>query len=221
MQLALHTLGTSYPVDWVTVHDTDVDGTASFNVNAAAKLAGATPFKRPENAQFLPGANFQTFYFDPTGDTDSGAGTSALAARGSWGSIFRVDLDEDRNTGTSSIFALGDAAHASFDNLTFADEHTLLATEDRGDTLHAELNTLDSVWAFDLDGSPARRFIALGRDHLSLSKGEDNEPTGLHVSAGGTSADDLPGTINNLVNSRGFLTRQHGENVLWEIIKNH
>jgi len=221
VQLALHTLGTSYPVDWVTVHDTDVDGTASFNVNAAAKLAGATPFKRPENAQFLPGANFQTFYFDPTGDTDSGAGTSALAARGSWGSIFRVDLDEDRNTGTSSIFALGDAAHASFDNLTFADEHTLLATEDRGDTLHAELNTLDSVWAFDLDGSPARRFIALGRDHLSLSKGEDNEPTGLHVSAGGTSADDLPGTINNLVNSRGFLTRQHGENVLWEIIKNH
>jgi len=29
-QLALHTLGTSYPVDWVTVHDTDIDGFASF-----------------------------------------------------------------------------------------------------------------------------------------------------------------------------------------------
>jgi hypothetical protein len=218
-QLALHTLGSSYPVDWVTVHDTDVDGTADFNANTAAKAAGATPFKRPENAQFLPGANFQTFFFDPTGDTDSLAGTPALAARGSWGSIFRVDLSEDRNSGTISIFVLGDAVHASFDNLTFADDHTLLAAEDRGDTLHGELNTLDSVWAYDLDGSTARRFIALGRDHLSVNKGEDNEPTGLHVSAGGTSADDLPGTLNNLVNSRGFVTRQHGENVLWEIVR--
>jgi hypothetical protein len=220
-QLALHTLGTSYPVDWVTVHDTDVDGTASFDANAAAKAAGATPFKRPENAQFLPGSDFRTFFFDPTGDTDSGAGTPALAARGSWGSIFRVDLAEDRGSGTISIFVLGDADHASFDNLTFAGEHTLLAAEDRGDTLHGELNKLDSVWAFDTNGStPARRFIALGRDHISVTKGEDNEPTGLHVSAGGVSADDLPGTINNLVNSRAFLTRQHGENVLWEIIKN-
>src|SRR5439155_24446722 len=107
-QLALHTLGTSYPVDWVTVHNTDTDGTASFSANAAAKAAGATPFKRPENAQFLPGSNFLTFFFDPTGDTDATSGnTPALAQRGSWGSIFRVDLNSDRNTGTISIFVLG------------------------------------------------------------------------------------------------------------------
>jgi hypothetical protein len=219
-QLALHSPGTSYSVDWVTVHDTDVNGTASFDANAAAKAAGATPFKRPENAQFLPGSNFQTFFFDPTGDTDAGAGTPALAARGSWGSIFRVDLDSDRNTGKISIFYRGNAEHASFDNLTFADDHTLLATEDRGDTLHAQLNRLDSVWAFATDGSsPVRRFIALGRDHISANAGEDNEPTGLHLSAGGLSVDELPGTINNLVDSRGFLTRQHGENVLWEIVR--
>jgi hypothetical protein len=219
-QLALHTPGTSYPVDWVTVHDTDVDGTASFDANAAAKAAGATPFKRPENAQFLPGSNFLTFFFDPTGDTDAGAGTPALAARGAWGSIFRVDLNSDRLSGRISIFVLGDAQHASFDNLTFADDHTLLAAEDRGDTLHLQLNTLDSVWAYATDGSAAvRRFIALGRDNLSLTKGEDNEPTGLHVSAGGLTVDQMPGTLNNLVNSRGFLTRQHGENVLWEIRK--
>ena len=219
-QLALHTPGTSYPVDWVTVHDTDVDGTASFDANAAAKAAGATPFKRPENAQFLPGSNFLTFFFDPTGDTDAGAGTPALAARGAWGSIFRVDLNSDRLSGRISIFVLGDAQHASFDNLTFADDHTLLAAEDRGDTLHLQLNTLDSVWAYATDGSAAvRRFIALGRDNLSLTKGEDNEPTGLHVSGGGLTVDQLPGTLNNLVNSRGFLTRQHGENVLWEIRK--
>ncbi len=175
-QLALHTLGTSYPVDWVTVHDTDIDGFASFGANTAAKKAGATPFKRPENAQFLPGCGFFTFFFDPTGDTDAGSGnTPALAARGSWGSIFRVDLDQDRNTGKISIFVLGDAAHASFDNLTFADDDTLLAAEDRGDTLHTQINTLDSVWAFATDGSAApRRFVALGRDHVSVG-GEDNE----------------------------------------------
>ena len=217
-QLALHTPGTSYSVDWVTIHDTAVDGTADFDANAAAKAAGATPFKRPENAQFLPGSGFQTFFFDPTGDTDSRAGTPALAARGSWGSIFRVDLDSDRETGKISIFVLGDAAHASFDNLSFSDSNTLLAAEDRGDTLHTQLNTLDSVWAYAIDGSAsARRFIALGRDGASITKGEDNEPTGLHVSSGSLSAADLPGTLNDLENARGFLTRQHGENVLWEI----
>jgi len=220
-QLKLHTPGTSYPVDWVTVHDTDVDGTASFSANALAKAAGATPFKRPENAQFLPGSGFRTFFFDPTGDTDADAGsTPALAARGAWGSIFRVDLAEDRNTGTISIFVLGDADHASFDNVTFADDHTLLAAEDRGDTLHKQLNKLDSVWAFATDGSAGpRRFVALGRDSLSLAKGEDNEPTGLHVSVGSTSVSGLPGTLNNLDHPRAFLTRQHGENILWEIRK--
>jgi hypothetical protein len=135
-------------------------------------------------------------------------------------SIFRVDLAQDRNTGTISIFVLGDADHASFDNLTFADGNTLLAAEDRGDTLHTQLNKLDSVWAFATDGSAApRRFVALGRDHLSVIEGEDNEPTGLHVSAGGTSVSDLPGTWNNLTNSRAFLTQQHGENQLWEIVR--
>jgi Bacterial protein of unknown function (DUF839) len=220
-QLALHMPGTSYPVDWVTIHDTDIDGTQSFDANAAAKNAGATPFKRPENAQFMPGSNFLTFFFCPTGDTDSRAGTPALAARGSWGSIFRVNLNEDRNSGTISIFVLGDAEHASFDNLTFGDENTLLATEDRGDTLHKELNRLDSVWAFFVDGSSSpKRFVALGRDHESIAHDEDNEPTGLHVSSGGVTVSDFPGTANNLVNARGFLTRQHGDNVLWEIVRN-
>jgi hypothetical protein len=103
----------------------------------------ATPFKRPVNAQFLTGSNFQTFFFDPTGDTNANAGTLDLAAGGSWGSIFRVDLNSDREAGSVS----GDAIHASFDNLTFADANTLLVAEDRGDTLHSELNRLDSIWA--------------------------------------------------------------------------
>ena len=222
-QLLLHTPGTSYPVSWVTVHDTDVDGFDAFDANAAAKAAGATPFKRPENAQFRPGSDYRTFFFCPTGDTDATAGVVPdLAARGSWGSIFRVDLRHDRNTGSISIFVLGDAAHASFDNLTFADFNTLLATEDRGDKLHDQLNTLDSVWAFPVSGhQAAKRFVALGRDATSVAGGEDNEPTGLHVSNGSPFPFAQPGSPLNLLFARGFLTRQHGDNVVWEIVKTH
>jgi Bacterial protein of unknown function (DUF839) len=234
-QLKLHTLGSSYPVEWVTVHDTDVDGTDLFDANTLAKAVGATPFKRPENAQFLPGSNFRTFFFDPTGDTNALSGEQPeLAARGVWGSIFRVDLSDEGDSGKISIFVLGDAAHASFDNLTFADANTLLAAEDRGDTLHGQLNRLDSVWAFFLDGSEPRRFVALGRDTASQVDAEffaagtpeyqnegDNEPTGLHVSRGSTAVNGMPGTLSNLENPRAFLTRQHGDNVLWEIKKSN
>jgi Bacterial protein of unknown function (DUF839) len=220
-QLQLHTPGTFYPVKWVTIHDTAVDGTEPFSANAAAKAADATPFKRPENAAFLPGSGFRTFFFDPTADTDADAGnTPELAARGSWGSIFRVDLNESRNRGKISIFVLGDADHASFDNLTFADANTLLATEDRGDMLHTQLNKLDSVWAFSVSThKSAKRLIALGRDATSVATGEDNEPTGLHVSNGNTLTFGQPGSFLNLLGARGFVTRQHGDNVTFEIVK--
>jgi len=220
-QLQLHTPGTSYPVKWVTIHDTAVDGTDTFDANAAAKSTGATPFKRPENGQFQPGSNYRTFFFCPTGDTDAVAGGNPdLAARGSWGSIFRVDLNESRNSGKISIFFLGDADHASFDNLTFGDLNTLLATEDRGDSLHLQLNTLDSVWAFSVKGRQSpKRLIALGRDATSLAGGEDNEPTGLHVSNGVPLTFTQPGSPLNLLGSRGFVTRQHGDNITFEIVK--
>jgi secreted PhoX family phosphatase len=230
-QLKLHTPGTHYPVRWVTVHDTAADGTAAFNANAAAKAAGATPFRRPENAQFLPGSGFRTFFFCPTGDTNADSGNQPdLAARGVWGSIFRVDLNDSRNSGKISIFVLGDADHSSFDNLTFADKNTLLATEDQGDGLHTQLNKLDSVWAFFLNSSRAKRFVALGRDPASeldaslagtagFQNEGDNEPTGLHVSNGNASVEGLVGTSGGLENVRAFLTRQHGENEVWEIVK--
>src|SRR5215469_16622517 len=96
-QLLLHTIGASWPVNWVTVHDTEVDGNTSFDANAMAKAAGATPFKRPENGQFQPGSNFSTFIFDITGDTNAIAGQDpVLAGRGAWGGLFRVDLSADR-----------------------------------------------------------------------------------------------------------------------------
>ncbi|HEY2852438.1 MAG TPA: hypothetical protein VGJ18_06300, partial [Gemmatimonadaceae bacterium] len=196
LQLKLHMLGTSWPVQWVLVHDTATDGFTSFSANAMAKVRGASPFKRPENAQFLPGSNFETFFFCPTGDTDAVAGAQpALAKRGTWGSIFRVDFHVRNPIGSIGIVVRGDAAHASFDNLTFADDRTLLATEDRGDPLHEQLGLLDSVWAFDVRGPKLnpRRLIALGDDSeaaaIVATGGEgDNEPTGLHVSDGDPSA---------------------------------
>src|SRR5262249_36045943 len=88
-QLKLHTLGTSWPVTWVTIHDTDLDGNAAFDANAAAKAHNATPFKRPENLQFLPGSGFNTLFFDATGDTDKRAGdVAALRKRGAYGALF-------------------------------------------------------------------------------------------------------------------------------------
>jgi hypothetical protein len=104
-----------------------------------------------------------------------------------------------------SIFVLGDAVHASFDNLTFSDDHTPLATEDRGDTLHEQLNTIPCGRS-PPTGPRARAasspWEAITRHVLG---GEDNEPTGLHVSVGGTSLSDLPGTWNNLNHARAFL----------------
>src|SRR6266542_4220559 len=176
-QLLLHTVGSSWPVQWVTIHDTEIDGTDPFDANALAKVAAATPFKRPENGQFQPGSHFQSFVFDITGDTDNTAGTDpVLAARGAWGGIFRVDLDRSRETGQISLVVLGDADHASSDNLTFVDDKdTILVGEDRGDTLHDQLNKLDSIWAYKLnsqhpDQTLVTRFLALGQDQLATDE---------------------------------------------------
>jgi hypothetical protein len=239
-QLKLHTPGSFWPVRWITVHDTGVLDSGSpqpsaFDANRAAKDAGATPFKRPENAQFLPGSGFRTLFFDPTGDTNANSGNQpALAARGAWGSIFRVDFTGD-GEGTISIFVLGTAEQSSFDNLAFTDTQTLLAAEDRGDTLHKQLNALDSIWAYDVrqnDPNP-RRFLALGRDTESEADAVlldastpgyqnegDNEPTGLHISDGSVSAEGLVGKPQNPVFSRWFFTQQHGKNAVYEIVAN-
>src|SRR6266496_3005346 len=225
-QLLLHTVGASWPLQWVTIHDTEVDGTDPFDANALAKALGATPFKRPENGQFQPGSHFQTFVFDVTGDTDNRAGTDpVLAARGAWAGIFRVDLDASRETGNISLVVLGDADHASFDNLTFVDDKdTILVAEDRGDTLHDQLNRLDSIWAYKLDKQlPDRnlvtRFLALGLDQVAgVPDEEDNEPTGLHMSEGDSRISGLIGTkVFKKDRARLFFTQQHGENNLFEV----
>jgi secreted PhoX family phosphatase len=210
-------------VQWVTIHDTQINGADPFDANALAKTAGATPFKRPENGQFQPGSHFRTFFFAITGDTDNTAGSDpVLAARGAWGGVFRVDLNGNRNSGTISLVVLGDADHASFDNVTFVDDKdTILMTEDRGDGLHAQLNKLDSIWAYKLntqhpDRNIAARFVALGLDRMATD--EDNEPTGIHMSEGDSSIHGLIGTRESRTDrARLFFTEQHGENNLFEV----
>ena len=231
-QLLLHTPGTTWAAKWVSVHDTAVSGFASFDANALAKTAGATPFKRPENLVFQPGSGFKTFFFSATGDTDQTSGSRPdLAVRGAWGSLFRVDL-LDQDTATISLFTLGDQTHAAFDNLAFADQFTLIATEDRGDNLHKQLNLLDSLWAYDVrhPNLPAKRFLALGRDPASAADAAmldaktpgfqndgDNEPTGLHISDGDPSVARLLGASAGLGSYSWFVTQQHGENTVWRI----
>src|SRR5215510_14412641 len=229
-QLKLHTPGTSHPIKWVTIATPPKNNPAPVgSATALAKAAGATPFKRPENLAWLPNSKFRTFFFTPTGDTDNPTSSVRdLAVRGSWGSIFRVDLrndedDQKKDDGSISLFFRGDRVHNSFDNINFANEHQVLAAEDRGDTLHDQLNTLDSVWAFDVRSTNPTplRFIALGRDPSASGPGqEDNEPTGVHVSNGSTTKSELLGTTDALEeNARGFFTQQHGDNTVYEFVR--
>ena len=243
---ALHS-GASQPVQWVTIHDTGTDGTAAFNANAAAKKAGATPLKRPENGKFVPGSDFRSFVVSETGDTNADAGnytytdggqTQTAASRGAWGSLLRIDLTKaGSDTGTIKTVVLGDAAHAGFDNVSFLDSSTVLAAEDRGDTLHQQLNTLDSLWSFDLTKSrgainaDAQRGEAQGRDPLATADANDhmlgrtnqndgdNEVTGIHISDGSTTAAGLLGRDDpsKAPGARGFVTQQHGANITYQL----
>ena len=222
--LALNTPGARFPARWVTVHDTATDGNASFDANALAKAAGATPFRRPENGAWQPGSNFRSFVFAATGDTNALAGqVPSLAARGSWGTLYHVQLNAAGNSGTLTVEALGDASHASFDNITWLTPDTFAAAEDRGNTLHSQLNMLDSVWAYRLGDPDPQRMLALGRDPVSeadaATGGEDNEPTGIYRSNGDVTAAGMQGTLASLSGARMFITQQHGENTLWEFVK--
>ena len=121
----MHTYGIVFNTTWVTIHDTAVDGTATFNAIAAAKAKHATPFKRPENGQFRPGSNFTEFYFDETGDTDNR--TQAGATYGGFGAIFKLVLNGDHGQ-LSLVYNAPDAVHAGFDNCAFWDaDHIVLS----------------------------------------------------------------------------------------------
>ncbi|HVX32896.1 MAG TPA: hypothetical protein VHA80_07120 [Solirubrobacterales bacterium] len=221
--------GATLRARWVTIHDTAADGTAAFDANALAKAAGATPLKRPENGKFVPGSDFTKFVFTETGDTDKAAGEYPGAAeRAAWGALLELTMPEaGASTGTVKTVVLGDETHNSFDNVTFLDSHTVLTTEDRGDTLHDQENVLDSIWSYDLDKNygeiegDAERMVALGRDPESSAAGEeDNEPTGIYVSEGGTTPGDMLGAHDPAASAgtRIFFTEQHGKNNTYEVV---
>ena len=233
---ALHTYGNSFATAWVTIHDTDVDGTTPFDANAAAKAKLGTPFKRPENGQFHPGSKFKEFFFDETGDTDSR--TEAGTAFGGFGSVFKLSQkDPSANTGTLTLFYLSDIVHSGFDNCAFITKNQIVFVEDAGDTLHTQRNALDSAYVFDVTtdyskGAQPIRMLAEGRDaSATIDSGfsgltgfqneGDNEITGFHVSNGDPSIGGILGAQTPKAFKNGwrvFYTQQHGENYTWEIL---
>lgn len=236
-QVALHTYGNSFRTQWVTIHDTAVDGNTPFVANELAKEAGATPFKRPENGQFQPGTGFSRFFFDETGDTNATSPENATA--GGWGSILELSQDgPSADTGTLTMFYKCDEAHSGLDNVTFLSRDAVTFVEDAGDTLHSQRNALDSgfVWNTQTDYSnPANqplRWLAEGRDPSATLDADnggfgtnegDNEITGVHVSDGDPSINGVLGAkVPNLDSPqwRWFYTQQHGDNQTYEVLLN-
>jgi hypothetical protein len=234
---ALHTYGNAFATTWVTIHDTDVDGATPFDANAAAKAKLGTPFKRPENGQFHPGSKFKEFFFDETGDTDSR--TEAGAAFGGFGAVFKLtQKSPSANTGTLTLFYLGDVVHSGFDNCAFLTKNQVVFVEDAGDTLHTQRNALDSAYVLDVTADYAKpanqpiRMLAEGRDpSATIDSGfsgltgfqneGDNEITGFHVSNGDPSVGGILGAQNPKPFNNGwrvFYTQQHGDNFTWEIL---
>ena len=236
----LHTYGQSFATNWVTIHDTAVDGFAPFDANGLAKSKLCTPFKRPENGQFRPGSRFGQFVFDETGDTE--ILTEAGSAYGGFGAIFMLTQRRTSDsTGTLALVFDGDATHNSFDNCAFWDQDHVVFVEDAGDTMHSERNGFDSAYLVDLNadyGNPSTippvRILALGRDtsattdsgylavpNTGFQNEGDNEITGFHVSDGDASTGGILGAKIPRPLSRGwrvFYTQQHGDNFTWEIL---
>jgi hypothetical protein len=235
----LHTYGKSFATAWVTIHDTDVDGTTPFNANDLAKAKLGTPFKRPENGQFRPGSKFRDFYFDETGDTD--ATTEVGAAAGGFGSILHLSQKSpSADSGALNLLYLSDIPHSGFDNCAFISKNKIVFVEDAGDTLHTQRNALDSAYVFDVTvdystGAQPPRILAEGRDAsatidsgfgslanvVGFQNEGDNEITGFHVSNGDPGKDGILGAQTPKLFKdgwRAFYTQQHGDNFTWEIL---
>ncbi len=234
----LHTYGLVFDTKWLTIHDNDVDGFAVFNANGLAKIKGGTPFKRPENGQFRPGSHFREFFFDETGDTN--ATSAAIPDHGGFGGVMKLTQSSPSSgSGKLTLFFKGDLERTAFDNVAFWDENRIVFVEDRGETLHAQGNALDSGWMFDARkdyssaGNQPKRIIAQGRDpsatidagflgSAGFQNDGDNEITGLHVSDGDPTVHGLLGVKEPRPFRDGwrvFYTGQHGDNITWEIIR--
>jgi len=233
-QVALHTYGNTFATKWVTVHDTATAPAGSFDANAAAKAAHATPFKRPENGVFRPGTSFREFYFDETGDTNATSPENPTA--GGWGSIMKLtQASPTADSGKLTLLYYSRHATAGLDNVQFLARDSLIAVQDMGDTLHAQSNALDSSFVFDVNadysqaGTTPVRWLAEGRDPSAtidsagggFGKNDgDNEITGIHISDGDPSVHGILGEkIPNVFHAgwRWFWNQQHGDNIAWEV----
>ncbi len=227
----LHNYAKTFTTRWVTIHDTAVDGNTPFDSNALAKAASATPFKRPENGVFAPNGRFTNFYFTETGDTN--ANTEAGSQYGGFGGIFHLNQDPRSNNGSLRLFVRGDVGHTGFDNIQFLSRDRLAVVEDAGDSLHTQRNALDSGYLYDVttnyrNGRLPTRFLAQGRDaSATIDSGcptcgndGDNEITGIHASDGDPTVHGVLGARAPKLFHNGwrlFYTRQHGDNVTFEI----
>ena len=236
----LHSYGVTFDAKWIDIHDTDVDGIAPFDANAAAKIKQATPFKRPENGVFRPGTGFREFYFTETGDTNKD--TEAGADFGGFGGIFKLSQKNgSSDSWRLTIFYKSDVAHTGFDNIAFWSKSKFVVAEDAGDRLHTQRNALDSAYLFDADTDytnpaiqpvrilaqgrdPSATFdspLANGRPHNGFQNDGDNEITGIHISDGDASVHGILGARNPRPFREGwrlFYTQQHGDNVTYEIV---
>src|SRR3954453_5460965 len=227
----VHTYGHTFDTTWITIHDTDTDGTAPFNSAALAKAAGGTPFKRPENGVFRPRTGFRSFAFTETGDTDI-----RTEAGSNGGGVGDVQVLEQRspsaNTGKLHLLFQGDPEHAAFDNISWLSDQTVAVVEDRGDPFHGQGNrvrptALASGWAIDanVDHSKPRggvvRFVAEGRDASAtvdsallgtpgFTNDGDNEITGIHTSDGDPTVGGILGAKDPRPWSRGDRGDDHG-----------
>ena len=236
VQRQLHTPGTSWPIKWVTVHTANKDDPPSLGSMQMPSQRRRAP-RHLSGRRTWPGCRARAFALSSSARPATrtrpparfrswrhaapGARSSALTLVVTT-TIRRITTVKESRAkdGAISIFVLGDQEHSSFDNLAFANERQLLATEDRGDTLHDQLQKLNSVWAFDVKTGHAQRCIALGRDlTASLPGAEDNEPTGIYVSSGSPRREGLLGTEESLQDARGFFTKQHGDNTVFEIVR--
>lgn len=233
----IHSYDVKLKTTWVNVHDTAKDGTAPFEANKAAKLAMASPLKRPENGMFRPGSDFAEFYFTETGDTN--AETEAGEELGGFGAILKLtQTASSAGDGELSLVYRGNLSHTGFDNLAFASADELMIVEDAGDKLHGQRKAFDSGYVLNVTtdyskGGEPQRFLALGRDPsatidsaLSAEKDTgfqnsgDNEITGLHISDGDAGEAGLLGAkFPDLGNKvwRMFYTQQHGDNTTFEV----
>jgi hypothetical protein len=189
-QVLIHSYGHSLDTRWVTIHDTAVDGTASFNANDLAKSHNGTPFLRPENGQFAPGSGFKEFFFDETGDTnalatENGDKLTGAGGSGGWGAIQKLtQSDPSANSGKLTLFFLCNENVSGLDNTTFLSKDRITFVEDAGDTLHqqrsddtrahiAGINAgFDAGYVFDINqnyaaGAKPVRWLAQGRDALA------------------------------------------------------